>query len=312
MAVKRFVLGGLDNRHDPQAVGADGLVICANVDHKDDKSVSRRRGFTPTALTGVALHSLWGARDQSFGFVVDSTSLYRLDTDLTPTLVGTLPAGVASFIEADDIVIAVTPGGVRFVSGAAFSTFALPPTLDGETAFKALTATWGGADGAYFNNRLYVVSGDLVLFSVPGNVGVYDTRDYILPIGFTAKKLFAVPGGLWVCGDTQTVFFQGTGPEDFVFRNALPFGVFSGVEADLADWEQAGTGIVAASTRGVVLLLDGGQVVETTNAYAPPTGTGHCSLMRNAGGATQLLTCLTYAAAGDTYIPKVVTVDYLE
>jgi hypothetical protein len=152
----------------------------------------------------------------------------------------------------------------------------------------------------------------LELFSVPGNVGVYDTRDYILPIGFTAKKLFAVPGGLWVCGDTQTVFFQGTGPEDFIFRNALPFGVFSGVEADHADWGQAGTGIVAASTRGVVLLLDGGQVVETTNAYAPPTGTGHCSLMRNAGGATQLLTCLTYAAAGDTYIPKVVTVDYLE
>jgi hypothetical protein len=312
MAAKRFVLGGLDNRHDPQAVGADGLVICANVDHKDDKSVSRRKGFTPTAITGVALHSLWGSRDQSFGFVVDGTSLYRLSTDLTPSFVGDLPGGAASFIETDDLVIAVTPDGVRFIAGTGFATLVLPPKLDGEKEFKALTEIWRGDGGVYFNNRLYVISVDLVLFSTPGNVGVYDKRDYILPVGFVANKIFAVSDGMWICGDTQAAFIQGTGPEDFVFRNALPFGVFSGVEADLADWGQAGTGIVAASTRGVVLLLAGGQVIETTNAYAPPTGTGHCSLMRNAGGATQLLTCLTYSAEGDKYVPKALTVDYSE
>jgi hypothetical protein len=312
MTVKRFVIGGLDNRHDPSEVGSGGLVIAANIDHRDDSSVSRRKGTTATDLVGTALHSLWGSRAGTFGYVVDGSALSHLDAALTPTLIGNLPSpSPVCFVECGGPIAAVSAGGVRFVTGTAFTPFALPPTLDGEEQFKSLTSSWQGTCGAYYNGHLYVGAGDSLLFSLPG-AGCYDRRDFILPIGFPVLQVFAGTSGIWVCGSTEAVFLPGSTPADLTFRPSLPFGVFSGVEVDLKDWGSSGIGFACASTRGVVLLTGDGQAVETTDAYAPPTGSGHCSLARNENGARQLLTCFTYSAEGDKYVPKALTVDYSE
>lgn len=305
----RITFGGIDNQQDPQAVGPDALVICVNSDHRDDKSLCRRQGYTATALAGTNLHSLWGNGDS--GFVADGTSLYHLDADLGATLVGIMPNGLISYAAGDGETACITPNGVKIVAGTSFVTSALPAPLDDEDPFIGLTSSWGGRCGAYYRGRLYVGSGSSLLFALPGRSGLYNERDYILPIGFPVLQVFAVEDGLWACGATQSAFLSGLGPDDFIFRQKPDFGAFAGSPITLSDWGREGTGpaYAAHSTLGTVLLLAGGQSVDVSGGkYRPPVGDNHHAIVYQGNGYLQLLTCFTYVEDGVRYVPNAPTV----
>lgn len=305
--------GGLDNRHDPAEVTEKGLVICANIDHRNDGSIVRRRGFTQTSLTGTALHSLWGSEDTTYGYVADGSSLYHLNSSLTKTLVGSMPSSNRIFYaDCGGTIALVTSSGIRFVVGTAFTTFSVPTSLDGETSFMDVVSGWSGNCAEYSNGRLYVGVGSNVQYSKPYNVGVYDTRHYQLPVGFVVKNIFNVESGLWVCGDTKTVFLQGSTPEDYSYREILDFGVFSGCKTIPQDWgvEASNYAIAVNSTRGVLLLQADGTFVDISNRkYYPPVGTNHSTIIRDENGYRQLLNTFTRSSDGDVYIPKTITID---
>lgn len=312
----KIPFGGLDNQHDAQEIGIAGCTVAANVDFRNNGSIVRRSGRTATAVIGTALHSLWGAPGGTYGFVADGSTLYHLDDALAPTLVGTLPSAAAlAFVPCDTVDVGISPTDLVFIEAGALTTFVTPASLDDETNFKALTSTWGGTCGCYFNERLYVGVGSELRFSDPSMVGVYDERDYILPIGFAIRSVFASDDGIWVGGASKTVFLRGVSPKEFVFEDTVPFGVLSGAAITLAEWgiARSATAYAALSTKGVKLLLPGGEVADVAKGqYYPPTGTGHTSVMRSCNGYKQLLTCLTFAEEPEAYTPKNMTVQYTE
>lgn len=316
MATRQFRFGGLDNQHDPQTVGADGCIVAVNIDHADDRSVRRRAGYVATAATGIALHSLWGSEDQTYGYVVDGATLSYLASDLVRTTVGTLPSSSpVRFVSTGDTVAVITDSGCRYVQAAVFVIPTSPATLDEETSFTGAMSSIAGTCGAYFNGRLYVANGTSLIFSRPGNIFYYDTRDYLITIDFPVVTLFATDDGLWVCGATKSIFLQGASPTEFTYINKGTFGVFSGAKINPLDWglQTTAKSFAVMTTKGVYILTSGGQFVDFgKGAYHPPSGIDHTSVVRKGNGFTQLLTSFIYSSESDPYTNKVVTVDHLE
>lgn len=299
--------GGLDNRHDPAMVGGEGLVVSSNVDHRDNGALSRRKGQTITGNTGTSLHSLWGAYDESYGYQIDGNTLIYLDSSLNKTTVGTMPSSnPAGYVECPTEVAVVTTSGTRFVRTTSFWTPAIPTPLEDETQFKALSTSFMGVSGAYHYGRLYVF-GTHVQYSLPYNVGCYDRRDYILPVGFTPTVGFSTNDGLWVAGANACIFLQGSSPKDFQYNDMLDFGVHCGVRANPADFGLDSSSIcyVVSTTRGAMLLMNEGTVTSLSKEkYYPPNGSNHSGLLRYTNGTKQFLVTLTYGSDAERYNDK--------
>jgi hypothetical protein len=318
MAMRQFRFTGLDNQHDPQEVGGEGLVVAANVDIMDDFAVRRREGYTASSLTGTSLHSMWSNAAGSYGFIVDGDALIGLDTSLNQTAVGTLPSvDPVNYCEVNEATVVLSTSATRYVVNNAFVTPTVPTGLDSETEFKALITTLGGGnDLCYFNGRLYVARDDGLHFSDAYNIGTYDTRDYHLPTGFTVQKIASARDGIWVGGSDRIVFLSGMSPKEFQFIDMHDSGVLAMAPTTLDGWlnfTEAAPAHAVLTDSGAYLLADGGKMIDVTNEkYHPPQGSGHSGVVRDINGSKQFLTTFTYSADGGAYTEKTMTADQAE
>jgi hypothetical protein len=89
---------GLNTKLDPTRVrfdreaGISDLAVAYNIDHDASGRISRRKGYSATAVLS-AVHSLWAATETGPCFFVTGTSLCELHTDYSYTALATVTAG---------------------------------------------------------------------------------------------------------------------------------------------------------------------------------------------------------------------------
>jgi hypothetical protein len=311
---KSIQFGSLDNQHDPLQVGADNLVIAANVDLMDNKACQRRDGLTATGLTGSDLHSLWANQAEDIGMILDGASLSQLDTNLSPTVVGNMPSSdTVSFEEITNVIACVSAAAIRFVSGAAFVSFALGPDLDGETEFKALNTTWpGGNCVAYFNGHFLVGTDTGILFSDSYSIGQHDTRDFVLPVPFPVKHILVVDTGIWICGWKKIVFLKGESIKEMNYSDIINVGVLTAAYARRGEFkgnDRVAPIFVALTDTGVFLLEEGSMTSLSDETYRPPVVLDANAIVRDINGAKQFISSFTYVSDRHIYKNKSMTID---
>lgn len=300
MALSRtFKFGGLNNVQDPKDVGADFSIVATNVDINDDFSVRRRRGST-LRTAGASLHSLWATPDASQAFVADGSILKKINADLSLTTIA--PLATAHRLRYADIagtVAYLSDTEIGFVHGGVKTTPVLPTGSDDLSAaklqFKALTTSWHGQALAYYNGRLYVAHGPDLLYSDPYDITLYDTRDYILPLGRGDIQMVApTTDGLWVAFDNVVAFLAGGGPDEFSYQEKIHAQACYGTDTftnakDWGDKLSPAPAVVFMTDRGVAVGLPGGNLLMATDGvYAPGVAPGF-AFVRTQDGYTQYL-----------------------
>ena len=315
---KTITFGGLDNQHTPTQVGVDNLVIAANVDLMDDRSIQRRGGTAASSVTGVGLHSLWAVLDETLGFVIDQTTLYQLDGTLGKTQIGSMPsAAEACYVEINDIVAIVTVDALRFVNASAFLTPVIQAPIDGEHQFKRLMIDLGGGNCCEFiNGRLLVGTDTGINFSDHAVIGQYDKRDFFLPIPFPVTALAAVDNGLWVCGPNNIAFLPGDTIKTMVYKDSIDSGVVALARTRRGEWkgnDRVAPEFAILTGDGVFILGESGSMTQISeNKYKPPVSTGMASIVRDINGAKQFLSSFNYVGDRHIFKEKTITMDIEE
>lgn len=159
---------------------------------------------------------------------------------------------------------------------------------------------------AYYNGRTFVARGSIVYPSEPYALELFDLRRAI-PLTSPVTLLAPVKGGLFVGTATETAFWAGDGPENFDYRQVANYGVIArtlaiGSADQLDDGQQRGRAAFWASTQGLCVGLDGGDMRNLTQTrFAYPTTARGAGIVRRFRGINQYLAVLEGAeTAGNT------------
>ncbi|MGH8567066.1 MAG: hypothetical protein ACREXU_03385 [Gammaproteobacteria bacterium] len=83
-----------------------------------------------------------------------------------------------------------------------------------------------------FHGRIYVGRSNLVFFTEPHRYGAMKQANYLAFEG-EVRIIKGTDAGLWIATASETLFLEGSGPEDFRPRERLAYGAASGAVTDL-------------------------------------------------------------------------------
>lgn len=311
----RFVVGKIDNMHDPIALGnldeggrVAALVEAVNVDIDDVNFGSRRDGRT-RRLAVTAPHSGWvHPDDKTLGYFVAAGVLYRLIPGFTSRPVATLSNNDRCWFEVVNGVPMVSNGtDIGWLIGDEFRPF----VGSTDTDCAAPKTMYAGNFPAFWNGTLWIAKDNVLGFSLTHDVETRDDAFCRIPLDSRMRMLGAVDDGLWVSTDRRIAFITGSGPDDLQFRDVStavpPFGCFSaGFEFHDGRYSRV---VRWASEDGFCIGLPGGIVKNISPTVALPAGeTGNFST-KSHNGIEQYLAVIRKPQAGNIFTADSLTID---
>jgi hypothetical protein len=234
-----------------------------NLDLTNKKNMRRRDGYRIVASL-TDLHSLWSDGDNCF--FMDADKLYRLNADMTHTLL--LPG-----FALRPMNYAMVYGKCYFTNGSEIGWIddngvsALPSPTDN---FKQPMPP--GHLLEFYNQSLYVAVGNILYCSDPTIPAQYDIRHGLIPFKSKITMLKAVDDGLWVSDSEKIYFLQGSTNRDFTVLNRMNVPVLerSAVTIDgrYLGTDSVGKSILMLTSRGICIGSNGGNfLIPTKDRY---------------------------------------------
>lgn len=152
-------------------------------------------------------------------------------------------------------------------------------------------------DACYYMGRMYYLHGNVLWASLPFNYELVDySKDYIvLPSDGVFCK--AVDDGIYIVMRDEVYFLAGSGPQDFVRRQAGSSGAIRGtaVQVDAAKIEKGrvGDAVLWASRLGMMAGFQGGSVANLTDGvFAFPEASNGSACLREQDGQKHFVVSL--------------------
>lgn len=264
--------GGIDNVNLPtemEQVDETGHTYffqqANNLDLTNKRHMRRRDGHrTIHTFNNVKVHSLWSYGNDCF-FVAGDT-LYRLNVDLSYTsmLTGLIntPMNYADVFGKIYFTNNVTIGWID-----SYGVSSLPAPTDN---FKISMPP--GHLIEFYNQVLYVASGNILYCSDPAIPAQYDYRQGLIPFKSRITMLKAVDDGLWVSDSEGIYFLNGNTIFDFAFHTklALPAIERSAVSIDgrFLGTDSKSKNVLMLTSGGICIGSNGGGfLVPTEDRY---------------------------------------------
>jgi hypothetical protein len=268
-------------RFDPQT-GIQDLAAAVNIDHDRTGRVSRRKGFTATAVT-APVHSLWC--DGGPCLFVAGASLCQLGANYAFTALVTVTAGArVSYFQLDSrsywqngfekgyIEAGANNAWVRsaYVGPATTRQFSEPPI---------------GHLIAYGHGRAWIAQGPVIWYSEPYSLNDFDLARGFLPLESRITMLRPVKGGVFFSDSQRTYFGAGADPTAMDIALVSESPAIEGTDQRLemfrfGDGSTAGEGAIWTARNGICVGLPSGQVINlTSQKLSYPTalkGAGIC------------------------------------
>jgi hypothetical protein len=304
-----LVAGGLSNRFNPMRLGIvdgnrmeiDKLTRAENVDIADNKAVRMRQGRTKV-YNGTP-HSFWAdPRAALEVYFVEASTLKQLAVDYTAADVATMTNNNPMVFEPvnDDTVIS-NGADIGWLKAGVYAAF--NPTLGD---FEAKTPA--GQFLAFFNGKLYVAAGKVLIESKPYNIEVYDTRFGLFPMPAAIRMIGAVEDGLWLSTTQGVAFLRGGGGDEFVYVPRVKPAYYGAFYAgnDFKDRKVCAW----VSEDGIMLGLAGGQIERVTpDDVAFPSATQGKLFKTMRDGIKQWIAVIHNPGDSNAYEPPAVTVN---
>lgn len=206
---------GIDNTSDLVASrikGRSGIYFfeADNLDIDDNFKPHRRDGDLEKIVTSTTVHSLWSDRGSNC-FFVDSTILYKLNTDYSTTALinGVDPTDRMAFLKVNQTVYFSNNSIIGYIVND------LPyPFPDPDQTFKMKMV--GGHILEFYNSRLYAASGANLFYSDATLPMQMDKRKNAIAFPDRITMVKAVMDGLYVSADDKTFFLKGNDPSTFI------------------------------------------------------------------------------------------------
>ena len=170
------------------------------------------------------------------------------------------PGGEVLYRQADAIVGSVTVTlGAILDSGVELSTHTMTRPPAGSIIKK-------------YNGRMYVAVDDLLWHTEPFALDLVNPGKNVTRFPGDIKIVEPVRDGIWVVAD-RTFFLGGSGPEDFVQREVLPYGAIPGNSVALP-----GGDVMWYSERGLIVATDSGKLKNVQERLVAPDVGDSCSV----------------------------------
>jgi hypothetical protein len=213
---------GLNNKVDPKRIsfnpqtGVIDLATAYNVDIDASGRISRRKGYTTTAVTSN-IHSLFC--DGGDCFYVSGTSLYKLNEDHTSALVVTgLAYGIRMWYVQVGYKTYYSNGyQLGYVEGGVNHTWEAG-TYVGPTTYVQYSNPPLGTQLEVHSGRMYIVQGKTLWYSEPFWHGGFDLASNFVSFYSNIQMVKAVNDGLYVSDEYNTFFLRGHNPKEFTIK----------------------------------------------------------------------------------------------
>lgn len=142
----------------------------------------------------------------------------------------------------------------------------------------------GWVKAPVFNGRKYRVLGSAIEYSVPFPLAgqEVDVSEFnVITFADEIRIFEPVKHGLWVVTATKTFFLAGSGPEDFVLAEVLPYGGTRGTSVHVPHSDD----VIWYSARGAVVGNSGGEAknIQEANYAAPSATAGSATIIESRG-----------------------------
>lgn len=276
---------GMNNIRPEYSLPSDqnGAVIAlrnaVNVDLDVAGNARRRAGYTKVI---GGLNTRCGYSCPVGTFYLDGANLMRLNDNDTATLMFSGLAGNVSFEYFNGIVY-LSDGTVnkRIVNGAV-TGWPIDSHLASDPEYMAVPA---GSIIRQYNGRIYVAKDKIVWFTDPFTVGSVQKQRNFIQFPATVTIMEPTTSGIWFVSNT-TEFYAGGGPDEFIPRQALPYGAVPGTSVPVPNSKN----IMWYSDRGAVMATPDGQIKNIQEAnIAAESGTSGAALIREENGIKQFI-----------------------
>jgi len=281
---------GLNTTVDPVRIGFNAetgvtdLAIAVNVVHDKTGRPSRRPGYT--ALQTGAFHSLFC--DDGECCVGQGNLLYLVNSDYTLT-------GIRSGMSGNWIDYAQVGPRIYYCNGIENGiienrlSYSWPEnTYVGPETTRQFFPAPVGQHLAHFSGRMYIAEGGTLWYSEPYAYGLYDKARGFVP--FTSRIIMVEPveNGLFVSDKKAIWFLEGTNPKEFTITQKTNFPALEWsasierVEIANMGFDVTGLGVLFGSTKGALLGMPSGQIINLTEEKAiyPSIGSRGAGLLK--------------------------------
>jgi hypothetical protein len=264
-------------RFDKQA-GISDLAVAYNIDHDASGRVSRRKGYSATAVLSAA-HSLWSASEAGPCYFVSGTNLCQLHSDYTYTAIATVSAGArVRYAQLADMTCWLNgfeKGLIQFGGNTSW----VAGSYTGPTTQRVLSDPPIGHLVAVHRGRVWIGQGTVVWYSEPFSTSQFDLVRNFFTFGTRLRMIASTDQMLYISDDNTTWALTGATPGDMTLLKVAGYPAIEGTEASI-DLSRLGleglygVGAIWMSTRGVCIGLPTGQMMNMTeHKFDLPTAT---------------------------------------
>ena len=257
-------------RFDPET-GVSDMAVAVNIDHDMTGRPSRRKGYNDTAIT-ASCHSLFCEGGDAL--MVTGTSLCLVAPDLSAyRAIATVTGGArVSYVQVAGAIYWTNRFEKGVVSYGANAPW-VKGSYYGPTSNRIFSDPPLGSLLAYFNGRMFIVSGSTLFFSDPYSLNAFDLARGFFQFEDDITMIRPADGGMFVGTHGATWFLQGASPNKFQLVKVSGSPVIRGtdVAVDLShlgysDYIQNRIGEAAMWTgpEGLFLGTGDGQVFNLT------------------------------------------------
>ena len=270
---------GIDNTTDPSKLyynrktGKIFLRSGVNIDINDDDRIQRAVGID--SVQPGDFHSFWTTVDGSYGFIIQSGTIYRVDWNGSSVSLTSLKTDLSIgspmvYTETDERVFMTNGFWIGYYENGTIYDIAAP----GQEFKEKLPA---GHLIEFFNNQLYVAVDRIIFFS---DSVAWSRTDYLknyIPLLGRVRMIQAVDGGLFVSDDKEISFLAGETGLELKYNFKLDVPVFTGGFKKVAgkmigsDTPPEGNVVVMLTSKGIFLGGPGGMFSDMTGGKYIPT-----------------------------------------
>jgi hypothetical protein len=274
---------GLDTQVDPARllfdpeVGVSALAATWNIDHDYTGRISRRKGFTATAIT-ASCHSLFCEGGDAL--MVTGTSLCLIAPDLSGyRAIATVTAGApVSYAQVGDMIFWVN-GFEKGVVQAGVNSPWVRGEYYGPTSRRVLSDPPLGTIVRAHSGFMYVVTGSVLWHSDAYSLNAFDLLRGFFRFPGQITMVRPVKAGIFVGTDQAVWFLDGANPRAFQQFKASRSPAFLGTDlyVDLSDMtpkdflqNRTGEGVLWTGPEGASIGMPDGQVFHLTKDKLAP------------------------------------------